>query len=104
MGREDTLGRAYNPAMPRVTEEAFEEGSQIVRVYMAASVAEAQRVEKVLDDLGLEYLAEPEQYGAPHALGSRTRTGVGIWVPEAALDPAADALERAGLRSGLVKR
>jgi hypothetical protein len=104
MVREDTLARAYNPPMPRVTEEAFEEGSQIVRVYLAASVGEAQKVEKVLDDLDLEYLAEPEQYGAPHALGARLRTGVGIWVSEAALDPAADALERAGLTSGLVKR
>ncbi len=90
--------------MPRVTEEAFEQGSEIVRVYLAASLSEAQRVEKVLDDLGLEYLAEPEQYGAPHALGSRVRTGVGIWVAESALDGAADALERAGLRAGLVKR
>ncbi len=90
--------------MPRVTEEAFGEGSQIVRVYLAASVAEAQRVEAILDGLDLDYLAEPEQYSAPNALGARLRTGVGIWVAEAALDPAADALERAGLVSGLVKR
>ena len=90
--------------MPRVSEESFEEGSEIVRVYLAGSLSEAQRVEKVLDALGLEYLAEPEQYAAPYALGARTRSGVGFWVVEAALDPAADALERAGLVSGLVKR
>ncbi len=90
--------------MPRVTEEAFEQGSQIVRVYLAASLAEAQRVEGVLDGIDVEYLAEPEQYAAPNALGSRVRAGVGFWVTEAALDPAADALERAGLISGLVKR
>lgn len=90
--------------MPRVTEEAFEEGSEIVRVYLAASLSEAQRVEGVLDELGLEYLAEPEHYSAPNALGARVRSGVGFWVTGAALDPAADALERAGLVSGLVKR
>ncbi len=90
--------------MPRVTEEAFEEGSEIVRVYLAGSLGEAQSVEAVLDGVGLEYLAEPEHYGAPHALGARVRSGVGFWVAEAALDPAADALERAGLLSGLVKR
>ncbi len=90
--------------MPRVTEDAFEEGSQIVRVYLAASLSEAQRVEGVLDGLDLDYLAEPEQDAAPHALGARVRSGVGFWVAEAALDPAADALERAGLVSGLVKR
>ncbi len=90
--------------MPRVTEEAFEEGSQIVRVYLAASLSEAQRAEAVLDGLGLEYLAEPEQYSARNALGARLRAGVGLWVAEAALDAAADALERAGLVSGLVKR
>lgn len=90
--------------MPRVTEEAFEEGSQIVRVYLAASLSEAQRVEGVLDALELSYLAEPEQFTAPNALGSRVRSGVGFWVEEASLNAAADALERAGMRSGLVKR
>ncbi len=90
--------------MPRVTEEAFEEGSQIVRVYLAGSLREAQSVEAVLDGAGVAYLAEAEQYGTPHALGARMRAGVGLWVPEAALDTAADALERAGLLSGLVKR
>lgn len=90
--------------MGRVTEEAFEEGSEIVRIYLAASLAEAQSVERVLDAAGLDYLAEPEQFGAPAALVSRVRTGVGFWVPEAAVDPAAGALERAGLTTGLVQR
>jgi hypothetical protein len=90
--------------MGRVTEEAFEDGTEIVRVYLAATLAEAQSVERVLDGAGVDYLAEPEQYGAPSSIGSRVRTGVGFWVVEAAVDPAAGALERAGLVAGLVKR
>ncbi len=90
--------------MPRVTEEAFEDGTEIVRVYLAASLSEAQSAEAALDRAGVEYLAEPEQYGAPSSLGARVRTGVGFWVVEAAVEPAAGALERAGLVAGLVQR
>jgi hypothetical protein len=90
--------------MPRVTEDAFAEGSEIVRVYLAASRSEGESVERALDAIGVDYLAEPEQYAARWALGSRVRTGVGFWVTEEALDAAAGALERAGLRSGLVER
>jgi hypothetical protein len=90
--------------MPRVSEDAFEQGSEIIRVYLAASVTEAQRVEQVLDGLDLPYVAETEQYGAQWALGARVRSGVGFWVAAAALNGAADALERAGLVSGLVQR
>jgi len=90
--------------MPRVTEEAFEDGTEIVRVYLAASLNEAQSVERVLDGAGVEYLAEPEQFGAPPSRGARGRTGGGFWVVEAAGDPAAGALQRAGLVAGLVQR
>jgi hypothetical protein len=90
--------------MPRVTEEAFEEGTEIVRVYLAATLAEAQSVERILDGTGLDYLAETEQYGAPSSIGARVRTGVGFWVAEAEVEPAAGALERAGLIAGLVQR
>jgi PleD family two-component response regulator len=90
--------------MARVPEEAFPEGTEIVRVYLAGSLGEAQAVEQALDAAGVDYAAVPEQYGAPSALGARVRTGVGLWVQEARLDDAAGALERAGLTAGLVKR
>jgi len=90
--------------VPRVTEEEFEEGSEIVRVYLAATLSEAKAVEGILDGAGLDYLAETERYAAPAALGSRQRTGVGFWVSAAAVEPAAAALLRAGLTSGLVER
>ncbi len=90
--------------MPRVTEDAFEEGTEIVRIYLAASLGEAESVERVLEGIGLDYLAEAEQFGAPSSLGARVRTGVGFWVAQASVDPAAGALEGAGLTAGLVKR
>jgi hypothetical protein len=90
--------------MARVPEEAFPEGTEIVRVYLAGTLGEAQAAERVLDGAGVDYAAVPEQYSAPSALGARLRTGVGLWVPEAGLDGAADALERAGMTSGLVQR
>jgi hypothetical protein len=90
--------------MPRVTEDALQEGTEIVRVYLAASLSEAQSVEGVLDGTGVAYLAETEQYRAPSSLGARLRTGVGFWVGEADLDAAFGALERAGMTAGLVRR
>ncbi len=85
--------------------EAFEEGTEIVRVYLAASLDEAQRVEGVLGDAGVEFAVEVEEFASPSALGSGgVRRGAGFWVREALLDPAADALRRAGFVAGLVDR
>jgi hypothetical protein len=84
--------------------ESFEEGAEIVRVYLAGAVAEAQAVEQALDAAGVDYGVEVETYPAAGLLGSAGRTGVGIWVLEAELDRSADALERAGHLSGLVDR
>ncbi len=90
--------------MPRVTEEAFEQGTEIVRVYLAASLSEAQSVEGALERTGVDYLAEAEDYRAPSSVGARVRTGVGFWVAERDVGTAAGALERAGLTAGLVQR
>ncbi len=90
--------------MARVPEESFPEGTEIVRVYLAGTLGEAQSAERVLDEAKVDYAVVPEQYSAPSSLGARLRTGVGLWVQEAGLDAAADALERAGMTSGLVKR
>ena len=90
--------------MARVPEETFEEGTEIVRVYLAGSLKEAKSAQDALDAAGVDYAAAPETYDAPSSLGSRVRTGVGLWVPLTGLDAAATALERAGLTSGLVVR
>lgn len=90
--------------MPRVLMESFEEGTEIVRVYMAARLDEAQAVERALDAAGLDYGVEVEEFVAPTALGSSApRRGVGFWVEAAAVDACAGTLERAGLVTGLVR-
>ncbi len=91
--------------MARVPMEAFEEGTEIVRVYLAARLAEAQRVEAVLDGAGLDYALEVEELASGSMFGSGApRRAVGFWVAPATVDACADALERAGLVAGLVLR
>jgi hypothetical protein len=90
--------------MARIGMDDFTEGTEIVRVYLAASLREAEAVEHALEDAGVDYAPETETYEARSALGSRSRTGVGFWVVGSGVDAAADALARAGLVKGLVER
>ncbi len=83
----------------------FEEGAEIVRVYLAATLAEAQHVERVLEETGVEFAIEVEEFASRAALFSGgVRRGAGFWVREGLVDGAADALERAGWVAGLVDR
>ncbi len=85
--------------------ESFGEGAEIVRVYLAASLAEAEAVERALDAAGIEFAVEVEEFASPTVLGwNALRSGAGFWVAQALLDRAADALERAGRIAGLVRR
>lgn len=85
--------------------ESFEEGTEIVRVYLAATLGEAQGVEGVLAEAGVEFAVEVEEFATRTALGSGgVRRGAGFWVREPLLDGAIDALERAGCVAGLVVR
>ena len=91
--------------MAHVPMESFAEGTELVRVYLAASLAEARAVEDALAAAGVDFAVEVEEYAAPSALGfRRARQGAGFWVEEAELDRAAGALERAGQLAGLVDR
>jgi hypothetical protein len=90
--------------MPKVPMESFQEGEEIVRVYLAAAKLEAERVERTLDAIGVAYAVEVETYPGGGLLGATARTGAGIWVAAADVDRGAEALERAGLVSGLVDR
>jgi hypothetical protein len=81
----------------------FDEGTEIVRVYLAASLAEARAIEGALDAAGVEFAVEIEEFASRIALGS-ARRGAGFWVREADLELAAGALERAGHLAGLVER
>jgi hypothetical protein len=85
--------------------DAFEEGTEIVRVYLAASLAEAQAAERILTEAGLEYAVEVEELASRTLFGlGSARRGAGLWVRAEVLDAAADALERAGQLAGLVQR
>ena len=91
--------------MAIVPMESFEEGTEIVRVYLAASLAEAQAAERILTAAGLEYAVEVEELATRTLFGlGSVRRGAGLWVRSAAVDAAADALERAGQVAGLVER
>ncbi len=89
----------------RIAMEAFDEGTEVVRVYLAATLAEAQQVERVLDAARLEYAVEVEEFASPTALGSNAaRRGAGFWIEPGDLDASYDALLGAGLVRGLVQR
>jgi hypothetical protein len=91
--------------MAIVPMDSFEEGTEIVRVYLAASLAEAQAAERVLTAAGLEYAVEVEDLATRTLFGlGATRRGAGLWVRAELLEAAADALERAGQLAGLVDR
>lgn len=91
--------------MALVPMEAFEEGTEIVRVYLAGSLDEARTAERILAAAGVEYAVEVEELSTRNVFGlGVTRRGAGLWVRAEALDDAADALERAGHLAGLVDR
>jgi len=91
--------------MARQAMHLFGEGTELTRVYLAAALDEASRVEAVLDAAGVSYSVEAEEYASRTILGSGgLRTGAGFWVTEDAVAPSCDALERAGLIKGLVVR
>ena len=89
--------------MARIPMEAFEEGTEIVRVYLAARLEEAQAVERALEQAGLDYGAEAEELVPPSAFRAR-RQGVGFWVDAPDAERGIAALEQAGLVAGLVRR
>jgi hypothetical protein len=91
--------------MARIGMEEFEEGEEIVRVYLAAALPEAGDVQAALDAAGIEYGVEVESFASPTVLGSNApRSGAGFWVLAADVDASLDALERAGLVRGLLDR
>ncbi len=91
--------------MARIDMEEFDEGTEIVRVYLAATLAEAQAVEDALEEAGVEFAIEVETYASPTALGSnQPRRGAGFWVEASVVAACAGALERAGHLRGLVDR
>ena len=91
--------------MPRQELHQFGDGTEVVRVYLAASLDEAQAAEQALDAAGLLFAVEVETFLSRNLLGIGTeRQGAGLWLLEGDLDAACAALTRAGLVKGLVER
>ncbi|WP_242341418.1 MULTISPECIES: hypothetical protein [Anaeromyxobacter] len=91
--------------MARIDMEDFVEGTEIARVYLAATLEEAQAVEAALEDAGFEFAIELETFASPTALGSnQPRRGAGFWVEASAATACIGALERAGHLRGLAER
>lgn len=91
--------------MARIPMESYADGTEIVRVYLAVTLDEAQEAESALSRAGVDYAVEVEPFASPTALGANaSRSGAGFWVEDGLLDAAASALERAGCRAGLVDR
>jgi hypothetical protein len=91
--------------MPRQPLEQFGEGTEVVRVYLALGLEEAQRAEAVLDGAGLTFAVEVEELGGATLFGfGKPRRGAGVWIRESEIDAACTALEAAGMLKGLVDR
>mgnify|MGYP001175434801 CR=1 FL=1 len=91
--------------MAHVLVESFEEGTEIVRGYLAATLREATAVEDALSAAEVDFAVEVEELSTSNTLGLKaTRQAAGFWIREEELDRAVGALERAGHRAGLVRR
>lgn len=88
--------------MPLVHPDEFGDVA-IARVYIAGNLREAQRVERVLSDGGLDYFVEIEKF-RKHLLGviPREYDGVAFYVAAERADASRERLLAAGLRTGLV--
>ena len=73
----------------------------LARIYLAATVSEARRVEAVLDQIDVEYSVRVEPCG--RTLFGSTRQGAAFFVDAAQADACDEALERAGLGAGIVR-
>jgi len=86
--------------MPMVEEDALGGGTP-VRIFLAATVAEARRVETCLDQLGANYFVRVEPVG--RTLFGSVRQGAAFFIDAGQAGAGEDALIRAGLGAGVVR-
>lgn len=87
----------YRRIVARVLDEAL---ADALRVYIAARLAEAQRVEGVLTEHGADYVVSVELFRA--GLLSRPHHGAVFYVAAADADRCRELLVTAGLTRGIV--
>ena len=83
-----------------VDQDTFGDRS-LSRIFLAATVTEARRVEKVLDQHGVDYCVRVEPCG--QTLFGLTRQGAAFFVADAEVISCVEALEQAGLAAGIVR-
>ena len=84
--------------MARVHDEAFADDA--LRVYIAARLAEAQRVEALLTEHGADYFVSVELFRA--GVLSRPHHGAVFYVGASVADRCRELLVTAGLTRGIV--
>ena len=83
--------------MPRREPDYFGE-QELCLIHIATSLKDALRVEQVLTDAQLDYLAESDQY-AVSAMFRRPRVGAFFYVAPAQAEAAREVLRQGGFTS-----
>lgn len=87
--------------MPMVEQDALGESTP-VRIFLAATVTEARRVERCLDQLGVNYFVRVEPVG--RTLFGSVRQGAAFFIDAGQAVACENALVQAGLGAGVVRR
>ncbi len=87
--------------MPMIDHETWPEDAA-VPIFIAGNVKEAQRVERALDDAGLDYSIQAEKYETAFSFIFGSYDGVAFHVLESESDRAVQALLDAGVKIRVV--
>ena len=89
--------------MSRVAIDEFGD-REIARIYLAARLAEAQRVEAELNKHNIEYAVEVESYAVTAVLRISEYAGAAFYVPAEQAELCCKILREAGLSTGLMEK
>ena len=87
--------------MARIALEAFAD-KEVMRIYIAAELGEAKRVEKTLTEVGIDYAVEIEPY-VTFSFMSSEHAGAAFYVISGQAEFCRRALREAGLKAGIVE-
>ena len=88
--------------MPVIDDDEWQDDS-VSRVYLAGKLAEAQKVERVLDLNGIQHSVRPEQYRTALSLLFGPYDGIAFYVHNTESARCLEELRKAKLLSGLAK-